>query len=495
MHVFERLRPADAVARGAVLLATSPGIDGHGQTLTFHLRAPSGTFLSRLTLPFTCAVPLDTPLDPNGPTPLASAGPYRIASYTPDAQLVLERNPNYHAGRPARFDRIVYTIGIAPDADAAAGRVRPVGLGRRRDVPRRLPEAVGPVRARQPGRGARLPAALRQSAAGDTEYLGLNTSRPLFSDPRVRKAVNLALDRPALIAAPAARSPARRPTRSCRPASRLPGRRPVPAGRAERGRRPGADGRPHGDGGALHLHPPDGTARAADHPAGPGGHRHHRRGAAVRAGDQIQREGTLGEPFDITTEGWIVDYPDAEDILYLLDGRRSGRRTTSTSRTSTTPASTALRRGRPQERQRPRAALGALDVDTMRDDAPWAPIDEPNQRDLFSHRIGCQVYVPCTRSTSARCATGRGRSTARRPRPSRRRPKVKLARTAWRPAASGAGWTRRRSPSPGRANGKVDRQRHRPDLRGQDARPGHTAGLRGDGDQHHRLHDGDQPRR
>ena len=37
--------------------------------------------------------------------------------------------------------------------------------------------------------------------------------------------------------------------------------------------------------------------------------------------EQIQREETLGAPFDMTTEGWLADYPDAEDFQHLLDGR------------------------------------------------------------------------------------------------------------------------------------------------------------------------------
>ncbi len=111
--------------------------------------------------------------------------------------------------------------------------------------------------------------------------------------------------------------------------------------------------------------------------------------------EQIQREGTLGEPFDITTEGWIADYPDADDFLSLLDGRSimpfnnndvsyfndpgfNAARTAANGLTGTARAS----------------ALGSLDVDTMRDDAPWAPISNLNQRDLFARRIGCQVYVP-----------------------------------------------------------------------------------------------------
>ncbi len=194
------------------------GIDARGQTLVFHLSAAHGDFLSRLTLPFTCAVPLDAPLDPTGSTILASAGPYHIVSRTPQHQLVLERNPNYHAGRPARFDRIVYTIGVAPDQALQRVQSGVSDWGADETYPdyQSLWDQYGP----------NSPAAalgfqqLFVNPLLATSYLGLNTSRPLFADPTVRKAVNLAIDRPALIARRRARSPARRPTRSCRPAWR-----------------------------------------------------------------------------------------------------------------------------------------------------------------------------------------------------------------------------------------------------------------------------------
>ena len=57
---------------------------------------------------------------------------------------------------------------------------------------------------------------------------------------------------------------------------------------------------------------------------------------------QIDKEGTRGEPFDITSEGWIADYADPYDFInVLLVGRQPARRrTTTTSRTSTTRSTT-----------------------------------------------------------------------------------------------------------------------------------------------------------
>ena len=51
-------------------------------------------------MPFVCPVPIGTPVDFKGLAGIPSAGPYYVASYVPNRDLVLRRNPNYHG--PAR---------------------------------------------------------------------------------------------------------------------------------------------------------------------------------------------------------------------------------------------------------------------------------------------------------------------------------------------------------------------------------------------------------
>src|SRR5579862_6546950 len=52
------------------------GVSVSGDKLTFHLVTPTGDFLSRLSLPFFCALPINTPHDPNGVNQPPMAGPY-----------------------------------------------------------------------------------------------------------------------------------------------------------------------------------------------------------------------------------------------------------------------------------------------------------------------------------------------------------------------------------------------------------------------------------
>src|SRR5262245_38548966 len=83
------------------------------ERLVSRLARPAGDFLTRLAMPFDCAVPPDTPSSAQQ-QPLPSAGPYYISNYTPGARLVLSRNPNYDRDRPANLDQILYQLNVPP---------------------------------------------------------------------------------------------------------------------------------------------------------------------------------------------------------------------------------------------------------------------------------------------------------------------------------------------------------------------------------------------
>src|SRR4051812_11706646 len=92
------------------------GVTVKGNQLTIKLTKKSPDFLSRVAMPFFCAIPRDTPISPNGVQKIAAAGPYYIASWDPKRQIVLKKNPNYHGKRPQNLDQIVYTVGVSPQA-------------------------------------------------------------------------------------------------------------------------------------------------------------------------------------------------------------------------------------------------------------------------------------------------------------------------------------------------------------------------------------------
>ena len=136
------------------------GVTVRGNTLTVRLTAPAPDLPARLAQPFFCAVPSNTPIDPKGARVIPSAGPYRVASYTPGQGVVLTRNPNYHGNRPHRLARIEEAVGVPgqraiAEVENGAADVRP--RRRRRHLQRR--RARGSLRPRE---------ARRDEAAGSS---------------------------------------------------------------------------------------------------------------------------------------------------------------------------------------------------------------------------------------------------------------------------------------------------------------------------------------
>jgi ABC-type transport system substrate-binding protein len=179
------------------------GLAASGDRLTIRLTRPAGDLPVRLAMPLFCPVPPRTPAVPGGtPKALPSAGPYYIATQE-RGRTVLERNPNYHGARPRRPDRIVYLTGVG-----AAEALRRADKGEVDYVPydydNHGPLAVGGKRDR--AFGATSPSARRgdqrffANPAPGLDMLALNPRRPLFRDLAMRRAVNVALDRPALAA-------------------------------------------------------------------------------------------------------------------------------------------------------------------------------------------------------------------------------------------------------------------------------------------------------
>lgn len=125
---------------------------------------------------------------PDNRAPLAN-GPYRLVSWKPQREIVLERNPRSWGPR-AHFDRILFRI-VPEDPVAYRGLVTD-------DVDE-----------------TRLDTSLRDRAASDVafakccraveyydlgfNYIALNNRSSLFSDARVRRAMTMLLDRAAIV--------------------------------------------------------------------------------------------------------------------------------------------------------------------------------------------------------------------------------------------------------------------------------------------------------
>jgi YVTN family beta-propeller protein len=368
------------------------GLVARGNTLTLRLIRPSATLPERVALPAFCAVPLGTPIDPEGLPTVPGAGPYYVDERVLGQQTVLRRNPGYGGSRPSHPDEIRITEnagGKRTLSHVEGGTVDYTPIVESPSTARRLNERYGA--------GSAAARAGRQryfvKPMPELDAITFNTSRSPFSSARLRRAVNYAIDRRTLAREGLWNGLPARPTDQYVPPT-LQGFRDV----------------------RIYPMSPD-LARARTL-AGPrrrsavlytGGFAPHVRMAEiVRAnlrrigidveiknlGDRIfARLDRRDEPFDMALTGWYADYPNPIDFLRQLDGRTIRARGNSDLAYFNDPgynrrldAATALL---PPARE---IALGRLDVHMARTAAPWAAVANDRTHDFFSHRIGCQRW-------------------------------------------------------------------------------------------------------
>ena len=158
-----------------------------------------------LAQPQAAIVPANTP--PPGaiaPDRISPSGPYRLASYVPEASIALARNPAWKADsdpvRPAYVDRINATINV-PAARAIA---QTVAGAQDLVLDTGAPDLHAGTVAFPPGARA------VRSGNGCTRYLFMNTSLPPFNKATVRLAVAAAVVRARIDGAAPGGTPATR---------------------------------------------------------------------------------------------------------------------------------------------------------------------------------------------------------------------------------------------------------------------------------------------
>jgi YVTN family beta-propeller protein len=408
----------DVVGADAYMAGKATGISGvtaKGNKLIIRLRAPEPDFLSRIALPALCPVPTNTPIDPAGERTIPSAGPYYVASYTPGQGVVLLRNPNYHGKRPHHFARIQLTVGVPAQravGEIEAGTADYTTLGGfEYNITPGIAALTSGI-ARRFGRGSAAAAHRRQqyfvNPTLQLDYFHLNTHRSLFSDVKVRQAVNYAIDRSALAAVGS-------------------GFEALPDTPTDHYLPPGMPGYRAG-----HVYPlaPDlAKARqliAAAHAAGrtavlytfdifPGPElaqivkndlariRLQVRIRVLSSTAFYAQLTTPGAPFDLAYNGWIADYPDPGGFLNDLLDTGSIDPTFNDALAQRQLAAAAQLAGPERD-----LTYGALDLDLARNAAPLAAFGNVSSRDFFSARIGCQTFgiygmdlaALCTRASS-----------------------------------------------------------------------------------------------
>jgi peptide/nickel transport system substrate-binding protein len=376
---------AAAALKGKVALPS--GIRIKGNTLSITLTKAAPDLLARLAMSFFCAVPQNTPLDPNGLTP-AMAGPYYIAERIPNRRIVLKPNPYYHGPRPHNVAEIDFTPNTAQQtsflqieknqADYDLYGIPPTeyaGLAKKFGVNR--------------GRFWVHPAMT-------VNFLALNTQRPPFTDANLRHAVNFAISRSAILAQ--AGFKAGNPTDQVLP----------PTMRGFR------------DGKIYPLSAPD-VERAK---ALTGGKQYNvtlytstdstatRQAQVVQAelgkigvhvnikqyafGVLVSKTGVTTEPYDMVATGWFADYADPYDFINIL---LSGDKITKTNNVNLAQLNDPkfnreINQAARLTGSKRFSSYGKLDVDISRVAAPWASLSNTNTREFVSGHVGCYVYQP-----------------------------------------------------------------------------------------------------
>ena len=175
---------------------TATGIVARGNTLIVRFTRPAPDFPARTAMPYFCAVPPNLPPSAEGVGAFPSAGPYYVQEFRPGERVVIRRNPYYGGTRRVHLDGF--------DLDLSGGSPQ--------DMIRRIDQDEADW-------GHMIAGLFMDPQLGLVEKYGINedeffmrpgltlraltfnASRPLFrNNPKLRQAINFALDRLALLA-------------------------------------------------------------------------------------------------------------------------------------------------------------------------------------------------------------------------------------------------------------------------------------------------------
>jgi ABC-type transport system substrate-binding protein len=364
------------------------GVTAKGQKLTVKLTQADPTFLAEVAMPFFAAVKPSMPINPKGENVYPSGGPYRIVSRDVGRQVVLERNKFYKGSRPSNADRIVITV-LTDQAQSflqtKAGQVDYDMGGLPATAHQELFNKYGVNKSRyfvNPG--------------VNVFYVALNTNRPAFKNAAVRKGVNYAIDRPAMLRVGGLLA-GKRTDQILPPSMRgFRDAKLYPIKGADPAKAKSLAGGSNAEVTILHTTSASAVARGQILQFNLKQMGLNPKLKPQPFGVAIKTAGSRTGDFDAFLIGWLADYPDPFDFINVLmdgdniqDANNSNYAYLNIAKYNNAMKTAAKLSGNPRYE-----AYGKLDVDLMKNAAPWAPMYNSNTREFIGARLTNYIYHP-----------------------------------------------------------------------------------------------------
>ena len=186
---------ADACIKKPASCTLSKGVigDAKSNTVTINLTAADSEFPYKLAVPHASVVPKDSPTKDAGTKPLPSTGAYMAASYDPNRELKLVRNPHFkewsrQASPQGYPDVIDYTFGQTVESEVTA--VENGQADWMFDAP--PTDRLGEM-------GTKYASQTHVNPLTAFWYATLNVNMAPFNNKLARQAINYAVDRAAVV--------------------------------------------------------------------------------------------------------------------------------------------------------------------------------------------------------------------------------------------------------------------------------------------------------
>lgn len=361
--------------------------------LIIRLTKADPTFLAKISMPFFQAMSTRLPrskkvISVASIKDLPSAGPYFVSFREPNRSVTIKRNRFYRGSRPRNLDAI--NIRVQVNLESSFNEVK----GNQVDFSLGLPSTAAAELSRQYGVNK---GRYRVSPSNCVSYIAMNTQNPLFrNNAQLRKAVNFAINRQAMInlgglyvgqphdqilppGFPGFRNAVLYPAKP-----NLARARQLARGRVRQGT-------------WKYFHTLSGVnpqrmelVRASLAQIGitidPQGFR----GFAI-----YDAAGTRGSEHAFTTAGWCQDYPDPYDFINILlyGGNIQADNNNNLAYFNIPSYNRKMERAAKLLGNARLRTYGALDIDIMRNQAPWAPWNNPTNQFFLGARIDPKSFV------------------------------------------------------------------------------------------------------